>query len=125
TSEAATLNGALLKPPPAPARPAGPERLPRGRHRLPASMVARSQRTRLLYATAEVTMEKGYAGSKVEDIVAAAAVAKPVFYQFFKDKEHAFLEAQQFPTQFILDRCVEAYFSVDGCPSACGAASRP
>src|SRR2546425_169418 len=49
---------------------------------------------------------KGYAGTKVEDIVAAAAVAKPAFYQFL-DKEHAFLEAQQFPTQFILGRCVE------------------
>jgi TetR/AcrR family transcriptional regulator len=116
TSQAAVLDGAFLELPPPPARPAGPERLPRGRHRLPASVVARSQRTRLLYATAEVTMQKGYAGSKVEDIVAAAGVAKPVFYQFFTDKEHAFLEAQQFPTQFILDRCVEAYFSVDEWP---------
>jgi AcrR family transcriptional regulator len=116
TSDAALLDGAFLEPLPAPPRAPGPERLPRGRHRLPASVVARSQRTRLIAATAEVTMEKGYAGTKVEDIVAAAAVAKPVFYQFFKDKEDAFLEAQQFPTQFILDRCVEAYFSVDEWP---------
>ncbi len=116
TSSAALLDGALSQPPALPARAPEFERLPRGRHRLPASMVARSQRTRLLYATAEVMMEKGYAGTKVEDIVGAAAVAKPVFYQFFKDKEHAFLEAQQFPTQFILDRCVEAYFSADEWP---------
>jgi AcrR family transcriptional regulator len=47
---------------------------------------------------------------------ALARVAKPVFYQHFRDKEHAFLEAQQYPTQFILDRCAEAYFSADEWP---------
>jgi AcrR family transcriptional regulator len=78
--------------------------------------VARSQRTRLISATAEVTMQKGYAATKVDDIVAAARVAKPVFYQYFRDKQHAFLEAQQFPTQYILDRCAEAYFTVDEWP---------
>jgi AcrR family transcriptional regulator len=35
-----------------------------------------------------------------------------VFYEHFSDKEAAFLEAQQHPTQFIIDRCAEAYFSV-------------
>jgi AcrR family transcriptional regulator len=92
------------------------DRLPRGRHGLPASLVARSQRTRIIYATAQVTMEKGYQSTKVDDIVAAARVAKPTFYQYFEDKQHAFLEAQQFPTQYILDRCAEAYFTVDEWP---------
>jgi AcrR family transcriptional regulator len=116
-----TSPSALLQPPatrqsPAPAAASRPERLPRGRHGLPASLVARSQRTRLITATAEVTMQKGYAATKVEDIVAAARVAKPVFYRYFQDKQHAFLEAQQFPTQYILDRCAEAYFEVDEWP---------
>jgi AcrR family transcriptional regulator len=88
-----------------------PERLPPGRHGLPAGAIARHQRTRLISAMAEVTMEKGYANTTVEDIATRARVAKPVFYRYFSDKQHAFLEAQQYPTQFILDRCAEAYYA--------------
>lgn len=91
-------------------------RLPRGRHGLPPGVVARSQRTRILLATASVTMSKGYAGTTVADIVAAAGVAKEAFYKHFSDKEEAFLEAQQHPTQHILDTLVSAYFSVDEWP---------
>jgi AcrR family transcriptional regulator len=96
--------------------PFGRSRLPRGRHGLTPGQVIRSQRTRIIAATAEVTMEKGYASTTVADIVAAAGVAKDAFYEHFQDKEHAFLEAQQHPTQFILDRCAEAYFQVPDWP---------
>ena len=58
-------------------------------------------------------MSKGYAATTVADIVAAAGVAKEAFYKHFGDKEEAFLEAQQHPTQHILDTLVAAYFSVD------------
>ncbi len=61
-------------------------------------------------------MAKGYASTTVADIVAAAGVAKDAFYEHFEDKEHAFLEAQQHPTQYILDRCAEAYFQVPDWP---------
>jgi AcrR family transcriptional regulator len=88
-----------------------PERLPPGNHGLPAGLIARHQRTRLINAIAEVTMSSGYADTKINDIVASARVAKPVFYRYFTDKQHAFLEAQQYPTQHILDRCAEAYYS--------------
>jgi len=91
-------------------------RLPRGRHGLPAGVVARSQRTRLIYATAEVTMQKGYANATVADIVAKAGVARDVFYEHFTDKEHAFLEAQQHPTQHIIDSCAAAYFGAKSWP---------
>jgi AcrR family transcriptional regulator len=93
-----------------------PERLPRGNHGLPPALIARHQRTRLINAIAEVTMESGYADAKINDIVASARVAKPVFYRYFNDKQHAFLEAQQYPTQHILDRCAEAYFSAQEWP---------
>jgi AcrR family transcriptional regulator len=86
-------------------------RLPRGRHGLPAGVVARSQRTRIVYATAEVTRTKGYANTTVADIVAQAGVARDVFYEHFTDKQHAFLEAQQHPTQHIVDTVAAAYFS--------------
>jgi AcrR family transcriptional regulator len=92
------------------------QRLPPGRHGLPAGVIARSQRTRIIFATAEVTMAKGYANTKVEDIVAAAQIARPVFYEHFQSKEDAFLEAQNFHTQFILDSCAKAYFSAKEWP---------
>jgi AcrR family transcriptional regulator len=109
-----TSQHALLALPSANASPPHtptPQRLPRGNHGLPAGLIARHQRTRLINAIAEVTMHKSYADTKIEDIVASAHVAKPVFYRYFTDKQHAFLEAQQYPTQHILDRCAEAYYS--------------
>ena len=72
------------------------ERLPRGRHGLPAGVVTRSQRRRILIGTAEVMVEKGYASATVADIVAAAGISRDVFYEHFADKQHAFLEAQQY-----------------------------
>lgn len=90
-----------------------PERLPRGRHGLAPGAVARSQRARILQATAEVTMEKGYANTTVADIVTAAGVGKEAFYRHFEDRRAAFLEAQRHPSQFILDTLVRAYFSAD------------
>jgi AcrR family transcriptional regulator len=113
-----TSERALLEQPPARPRAAvaPPARLPPGRHALPAGVVARSQRTRLIFATAEAMTAKGYANTTVEDIVSLARVAKPVFYRYFTDKQHAFLEAQHYPTQYILDRCAEAYFSAPEWP---------
>ena len=89
----------------------GPARLPRGRHSLPAGVVARSHRERILRGTAEAMMAKGYAHATVADIVAQAGVSRDVFYEHFSDKQHAFLEAQQHPTQYVLDACATAYFS--------------
>jgi AcrR family transcriptional regulator len=94
-----------------------PETLPPGSHGLRTEVIARSHRTRLIQATAEVMAANGYQSAKVADIVAAARVARPVFYAHFPaGKGQAFLEAQDHPTQFILDTCADAYFSVDAWP---------
>ncbi len=93
-----------------------PRRLPRGRHGLPPGVIARSQRARIIHATAEVMMAKGYAEATVADIVAAAGVGRDIFYEHFSDKHHAFLEAQQRPTQHILDSFAAAYFSARDWP---------
>ncbi len=114
TGRRATLS-TNLGPPRVPAAPV-PARLPRGRHRLPPGIVAHSRRTRLVYATAEVTFVKSYEDATVADIVAAAGVARDVFYEHFTDKQHAFLEAQQHAIQDILDACVVAYFSAKAWP---------
>jgi AcrR family transcriptional regulator len=111
TSDAALLPAAPPAVEPPSAGPP-PTRLPRGRHGLAASVITRSQRTRIINATAEVVMEKGYAAATVADIVAAAGVSREVFYEHFADKQNAFLEAESYPTQYILEVCASAYFSV-------------
>jgi AcrR family transcriptional regulator len=109
--------GALLPAASKPTKPRpAPRRLPRGRHGLPPGVVARSHRTRILYGTAEVMHAKGYQDATVADIVAAAGVSREVFYAHFSDKQHAFLETQNHPTQHILDRCASAYFSGSNWP---------
>jgi AcrR family transcriptional regulator len=100
------------------------EPLPRGRHRLPAAAVARSQRTRIIIATAEATMAKGYADATVADIVATAGVAKESFYRHFRDKQHAFLESQEHFTQDILDLCVGSFFAGEAWPQRVWSALR-
>jgi AcrR family transcriptional regulator len=87
-----------------------PQRLPRGRHRLPAGVVARSQRTRIIQGTADVIYANGYAESTVSEIVAAAGISREVFYAHFTNKQHAYLAAQQYATQYILEACTAAYF---------------
>jgi AcrR family transcriptional regulator len=100
-----------------PRQRARPERLRPGRHGLPPGVIARSQPMRLINATAEVMMAKGYANTRVEHIVAQARVARPVFYRNFADKQTAFLEAQRFSTQSIFERCTDAYFSSQQWPA--------
>jgi AcrR family transcriptional regulator len=122
TSPAALLPAATPASANAPARLPGdgadgpPERLPRGRHGLTPSVVARSQRNRLIAGTAEVMAAKGYGNATVADIVSAAGVSRDVFYDHFADKQNAFLEAQQFATQAILNTCAAAYFSATDWP---------
>ncbi len=86
-------------------------RLPRGRHRLPAGLVARNQRARLRNATAEVMLQKGYADTTVADIVSRAGVSRDVFYQHFASKQAAFLDAQQHATAHLMEVCADAYLA--------------
>lgn len=85
-------------------------RVPPGRHGLPASAVRASQRERLIRAIAEVVVRKGYTEATVADIVAAAGVARQVFYEHFHDRAHAFREAQQFPVVATMQACAGAFF---------------
>jgi AcrR family transcriptional regulator len=87
-----------------------------GHDDLLSDVAAPNQHELILHATAEVMMAKGYARATVADIVTHAGVTREVFYGHFADKQHAFMEAQRHPTQFILDACASAYFSVDEWP---------
>lgn len=109
-SETVRATGATQAKRAAPAR-REPVRIPRGRHRLPAGVVARSHRERIVHATAEAMLCRGYVESTVTDIVAEAAISREVFYEHFENKHEAFLEAQRHGTQEILDAFAAAYFT--------------
>ena len=77
------------------ASPDIPRRLPRGTHGLDPSLVAASQRSRLLEAAGQAVAEKGYAAATIDDIVRRAGVSKKTFYEHFEDKLGCFLAAYE------------------------------
>jgi AcrR family transcriptional regulator len=110
TSRGSLLAARAVRGPAAEQALQAPSRLPRGRHRLPAGAVARSQRERLIHGTAAVMTDKGYADATVAEIVAAAGISREVFYEHFANKQDAYLAAQRYATQYILQECTAAYF---------------
>ena len=85
------------------ATPDIPRRLPRGTHGLDPSLVAASQRTRLLEATGRAVADKGYAATTIEDIVRGAGVSKKTFYEHFADKLDCFLAAYEAASDELLE----------------------
>ncbi|WP_194820195.1 TetR/AcrR family transcriptional regulator [Nocardia sp. XZ_19_385] len=55
-------------------------------------MYAAATRTALLDAGRESFAERGYAGTSIEDITAAALISKGAFYRHFADKQAIFLD---------------------------------
>ena len=85
------------------ATPDIPRRLPRGTHGLAPSLVAASQRARLLEATGRAVAEKGYAAATIDDIVRGAGVSKKTFYEHFPDKLGCFLAAYEAASDELLE----------------------
>jgi AcrR family transcriptional regulator len=85
------------------ATPEIPRRLPRGTHGLDRSLVAASQRTRLLEAVGRAVAEKGYAAATIDDIVRDAGVSKKTFYEHFSDKLDCFLAAYEAASDQLLE----------------------
>jgi AcrR family transcriptional regulator len=77
--------------------------LPKGRHGLSREEVEASQRTRLLRATIELGIERGFASLTLTDIVGRAGVARSTFYEYFADKQQCFLEAFDFAAELVLE----------------------
>lgn len=86
-------------------------RPPRGRHRLPPEVVARSQRERLLEAAVRVVAAKGYGAVTVGDLTKEAGVSRTTFYELFEDKEACFLAAYDNAVEALVRRTVSAYES--------------
>jgi AcrR family transcriptional regulator len=70
-------------------------RLPPGSHGIPADVVARNQRERLIAAMAEVCAERGYAETSVERVAKRAGVSSVTFYKQFAGKEDCLLAAHR------------------------------
>jgi AcrR family transcriptional regulator len=86
-------------------------RLPRGRNRLPANVVASEHHARIVEATARVVRAKGYPATTIADIVAAAGTSRGVFYSQFQNKQEAFLAAQTVALQQGLTKASAAFFT--------------
>jgi AcrR family transcriptional regulator len=87
----------------------GPQQLPPGRHGLSRSFVVSNQRERILAAVADECSATGYAAMSVEDIVVAAGVSRRTFYDHFKSKADAFLEAYDAAVEQVFERVKVAY----------------
>jgi AcrR family transcriptional regulator len=70
-------------------------RLPPGSHGIPADVVARNQRERLVAAMAEVCAERSYAEATVAGVAKQAGVSSVTFYQQFADKRDCMLAAHR------------------------------
>jgi AcrR family transcriptional regulator len=95
------------------ATPDIPRRLPRGTHGLDPSLVAASQRTRLLEAVGRAVAHKGYAAATIEDIVRDAGVSKKTFYEHFSDKLECFLAAYESASDQLLEHVRAAQEGAD------------
>jgi AcrR family transcriptional regulator len=69
--------------------------LPPGSHGIPADVVARNQRERLIAAMAEVCAEKGYPEASVSGVAKRASVSSATFYKQFADKRDCLLAAHR------------------------------
>lgn len=70
-------------------------RLPPGSHGIPADVVARNQRERLVAAMAEVCAERGYAEASVAGVAKQAGVSSLTFYKQFAGKRDCMLAAHR------------------------------
>lgn len=69
--------------------------MPPGSHGIPADVVARNQRERLIAAMAEVCAERGYAETSVERVAKRAGVSSVTFYKQFAGKRDCLLAAHR------------------------------
>jgi AcrR family transcriptional regulator len=104
------------------ATPEIPRRLPRGTHGLDRSLVAASQRTRLLEAVGRAVADKGYSAATIDDIVRDAGVSKKTFYEHFSDKLECFLAAYEAASDELLEHVRAAQEAAVGEPGRAGGA---
>lgn len=90
------------------------ERLPRGRHGLPAEFVARNQRERLIAGLIQALHEVGYQNTTVSIIGQRAAVSKSDFYKHFESKDDCFVAAYDAAVEQIRQHVLAACEKAEG-----------
>jgi AcrR family transcriptional regulator len=71
------------------------QRLPSGRSDLPREAIEKSQRERIVDATASIAAEKGLASVTIPEIAKRANISNQTFYAIYPSKNDAFLGAQK------------------------------
>jgi AcrR family transcriptional regulator len=84
-------------------------RLPSGRSELPRHFIVKSQRERIVDATAAIVAEKGLAALTIPEITRRANVSNQTFYSIYASKHEAFLGAQKVGMHQALQVAIEAY----------------
>jgi AcrR family transcriptional regulator len=84
-------------------------RLPSGRSDLPREAIEKSQRERIVDATAAIVAEKGLGGLTIPEIARRANVSNQTFYGIYGSKHEAFLGAQKVGMHQALRVAVAAY----------------
>ncbi|HEV3284266.1 MAG TPA: TetR/AcrR family transcriptional regulator, partial [Solirubrobacteraceae bacterium] len=84
-------------------------RLPSGRSSMPKKLIAKSQRERIVDATAAIVAEKGLAKLTIPEIAKRAAVSHQTFYEMYESKHDAFLGAQKVGMHQALHVTIDAY----------------
>jgi AcrR family transcriptional regulator len=84
-------------------------RLPSGRSDLPRQSIVKSQRERIVDATAAIVAERGLAALTIPEIARRANVSNQTFYDIYASKNDAFLGAQKVGMHEALLVTVEAY----------------
>lgn len=77
------------------------------------SQAAASQRDRLLAAAADVVIARGYANSRVADVIARAGVSRRTFYEYFRDLEDCVLAAYDRGVDVLVDELRDVLTSQD------------
>ncbi len=90
------------------------EVLPRRSHADLRAELRASQVGRLICAVADAVAERGYAATRVADIIARAGVSRTTFYEHFDDKEACFLASYDTGAEAIYRAMVDATDGVDG-----------
>src|SRR3954453_19022815 len=85
------------------------EQLPAGREDLPESLVAHSQRERILNSMAASCAKKGYSATTIADVCEQAGVSRATFYELFKDKEDCFHASMELALADAMGRMVAVY----------------
>lgn len=86
----------------------GLPRLPPGRHGLPRELVVENQRQRIAAGMISVVVERGYVATTVTQVVTAAGVSRRTFYNYYADKQEAFIDVYGQVSDFLLETMSEA-----------------